>query len=239
MDFPFQKVERPVTLSQEVFESIRDAIMQRKIEPGQKLPTEQQLCEIFSVSRTAVREALQVLSAKGLIAIRRRSGIFVSDFPSNEAISAATTYLQLHFSDSIILHVFEVREMIEPQLCKLAAIRKTEEDLRSLETILANVKDESSDASFHRAIAVASKNPVALMALEPLLAVTPQVQEFMASHIENYENSSPAYHARIFGAIRDGNEAMAAEEMLEHIQIDAVQLEDAILKLSGKSAILK
>jgi len=239
MDHSFKKIERPITLSQEVFESIREAIVQKKIGTGQKLPTEQQLCEMFSVSRTAVREALQMLSAKGLITIRRRSGIFVSDFPAAEAISAATTYLQLHFGDSMILHVFGVREMIEPHLSKLAAIRRTDDDLRILESILSNVKNEASDASFHRAVAVASRNPVALMLLEPLLALNPQVQEFMSSHIDNYENSSPAYHARIFNAIKERNEAMATEEMLEHIQIDAVQLEDAILKLSGKSAILK
>lgn len=239
MEPPFRKIERPITLSQEVFESIKEAILKKQVLPGQKLPTEQQLCDMFSVSRTAIREALQMLSAKGMVEIRRRSGIFVNELSSEEPVSVTTTYLQLHFNDSMILHLFSIREIMEPQLAKLAAIRRTDEDMQSLESILEKVKDESSDAPFHRAVALASKNPLALMMLDPVLALTPRVQEFMSTHIDSYENSSPAYHARILSAIKERNEAMAAEEMLEHLQIDEVQLEDAILKLSGKSTILK
>lgn len=76
----FKKVGSDHALSQIIEQEIEHAIRQKKFLPHQKLPSENELSSMFGVSRTALREALRMLSARGLIQIRKGSGIFVNDF---------------------------------------------------------------------------------------------------------------------------------------------------------------
>ncbi|RMD92070.1 MAG: FadR family transcriptional regulator, partial [Calditrichaeota bacterium] len=76
----FSRIGNHRTLSQEIEHKIETAILEKKLIAGQKLPTEKELCEMFGVSRTALREALQMLSARGLLYIKKGSGVFVNDF---------------------------------------------------------------------------------------------------------------------------------------------------------------
>ncbi|NPE31859.1 FadR family transcriptional regulator [Methanococcoides sp. SA1] len=73
----FDKIGKSQTLSQEIVANIEQAIREKKFQVGEKLPTEKELCEMFGVSRTAIREALQMLSAQGLINVHKGKGSFV------------------------------------------------------------------------------------------------------------------------------------------------------------------
>ena len=73
----FNSVGNKELLSQKVAAEIENAIISKKIPPGDRLPSELELCSQFGVSRTAVREALRTLSAKGMISIEKGRGIFV------------------------------------------------------------------------------------------------------------------------------------------------------------------
>ena len=71
MEDIFQKIGTTQTLSQKIERNIERAIREKKLPIGAKLPSERELCEMFAVSRTALREALRRLSARGLIEIKK------------------------------------------------------------------------------------------------------------------------------------------------------------------------
>jgi len=71
MDDIFQNIGNKLTLSQRIERTIENAIREKKLTVGSKLPTEREMCESFGVSRTALREALRRLSARGLINIHK------------------------------------------------------------------------------------------------------------------------------------------------------------------------
>ena len=85
MDEIFGKIGTAQTLSQKIERRIEEAIRQKKLLVGTKLPSERELCEMFAVSRTALREALRRLSARGLIQIKKGSGMFVSELKNSDS----------------------------------------------------------------------------------------------------------------------------------------------------------
>ena len=86
MDDVFQNIGNRLTLSQRIERTLETAIREKKLELGSKLPTEREMCESFGVSRTALREALRRLSARGLITIQKGSGMYVSEIKIQDAI---------------------------------------------------------------------------------------------------------------------------------------------------------
>ncbi|MBN2354877.1 FadR family transcriptional regulator [candidate division KSB1 bacterium] len=69
---------------------------------------------MFGVSRTAVREALRMLSARGLLHIRKGDGVYVNTFSTSHASKPMSLYLELQFDKDYILHLVHVRQTIEP-----------------------------------------------------------------------------------------------------------------------------
>ncbi|MEZ4997050.1 MAG: GntR family transcriptional regulator [Bacteroidales bacterium] len=73
----FSKIGSGLTLSQKIERRIEEAIRQKKLLPGSKLPTEKELCGQFAVSRTALREALRRLSARALLISARKRNVYL------------------------------------------------------------------------------------------------------------------------------------------------------------------
>ena len=237
MSISFNKIQRPVTLSQEIVENIERSILERKLVPGQKLPTEQELCAMFSVSRTAVREALRMLSAKGLVTIKKRSGIFVNDMTSTEAVSGLGLYLELKFEKDYILHVFNIRQAIEPHICRWAAANRSTANIWEMEKNLLKMQDcppedreaESLlDQEFHQMVAAASKNPVVPLVLQPVFSLMPRIRAMVYTHIPNCVSAALEYHRRILDAIKQRDEEGAFREMQIHIASAAEQANEVI-----------
>ncbi len=90
----FNSIEARVPIKQLIASEIEDAILTKKYLPGAKLPSENELCAQFNVSRTSVREALQVLSAHGLITVEKGKGIFVNRITSESVINPFEKYLK-------------------------------------------------------------------------------------------------------------------------------------------------
>ena len=129
----YTKIGNTETLSSKVQSEIEKSILEKKFVPGDKLPTEQGLCAMFGVSRTALREALQMLSIQGLITIRKGSGIYVSEYDSAKAVKPMIQYLQMSLDDELMIQVEEVRIIFEPQIAWLAARNRDEVDVKYLE----------------------------------------------------------------------------------------------------------
>jgi GntR family transcriptional repressor for pyruvate dehydrogenase complex len=241
MSVQFKPITRPSSLSQVIVENVEKMIMERKLVPGQKLPTEQDLCEMFSVSRTAVREALRMLSAKGLITVRKRSGIFVNDLSTTDVTSSLHMYLNLKFEKEYIIHVFNLRQVLEPEMARWAALARTEDDLHVLQENLWSmertdpqdrVTESRLDQEFHMAIATASHNPVVHLAMQPVYSLMPRIREVVYTHTPNCESSALMYHRRIANAIRAQDTFRAFTEMQMHISLARKQAEEVVTLLN-------
>jgi GntR family transcriptional regulator, transcriptional repressor for pyruvate dehydrogenase complex len=150
----------------EVYQQIVDKIKEGTWQSGEKLPSENKLCEMFGVSRTSIRSALQKASAYGIIEIRHGQGSFVLDFPKVDVLEGI--HLGMNLTDKEIIDMLEFRETIEFKCIDLAVERASEEDVISLEQALNKMilnKDDykkysQADFEFHLTIAKASNNNV-------------------------------------------------------------------------------
>jgi GntR family transcriptional repressor for pyruvate dehydrogenase complex len=162
------RIQRPPRLSEEVSTDLETRIQRGDYTPSAQLPTEKVLAETYGVSRAVVREAIARLKADGLIETRQGSGAFVAENPKslNFRLSAS--------GESGLLHIFELRTMIEATVAELAARRRNDADLQAMrdaldrmEKALATETDGSeADDDFHLAIASATHNQYVLRLAE-------------------------------------------------------------------------
>ncbi|GHO85135.1 FadR/GntR family transcriptional regulator [Dictyobacter formicarum] len=121
--------------SSKVFEQVAEQIEQRilrgELHSGDRLPTERELCEMFQVSRTAVREAMKTLAQKGLVEMRPGRGTIVINATSRamrQSLDLMMRVDQTTSSDNLV----EVREIFEPEIAARAASRATREEIGAL-----------------------------------------------------------------------------------------------------------
>jgi len=156
------------SVSEEVFDQIKDNIVKQIWSPGDKLPSENHLAEMFEVSRVSIRTAIHKLIALGILESRNGEGTFVRQINTGIYLNSFTQMLVLEPHD--ILELLEFRKGIERLSCELAAERATQQDIETLEKIVGNMKNSYSendvskftmdDFNFHMCIAKMSKNSV-------------------------------------------------------------------------------
>lgn len=139
-------------------------IASENLQPGDKLPTAEQLCLKFGVSRTVVREATASLQAEGRLVSKRGSGVYVSEAPS-----PAPGSLVMRSPNDIadVIEFMELRMSVEIEAAGLAAERRNETDLLRIEQAMTSfsrhIEDKAmasdADRALHRSIAQATGNP--------------------------------------------------------------------------------
>lgn len=134
------------------------------LRPGDRLPTEQQLATEHGVSRTVVREAVHQLKSRALVVSRQGSGVFVAQAPLNQPLAFDPMVLG---SVQAVVHVVEVRRVLEGEIAALAAERATRSQIAALRRALkaidmavaAGQDGVAEDLAFHRVIGEATGNP--------------------------------------------------------------------------------
>ena len=196
-----------------VSERIERLIVDGVLKTGQLLPSERRLTEKLGVSRTALREGLKLLRARGIIKTEQGRGSFVADL-SGEA--STSPLLHLFGSQPRTLYdLFEVRSLLEGESARLAALRGTEADFvlitRSYHALL-DAHSRSLDAcehaqldhAFHLAICEASHNPVLVQTLRSLTDLL--LNSVFASvnnlyHREPQKRQIDRQHARLYNCL--------------------------------------
>jgi GntR family transcriptional repressor for pyruvate dehydrogenase complex len=221
------KSVRTDRISQAIIDQIKEAIFQKKLKVGGKLPSERQLMEQFEASRVTVREALRTLEYSGILEIRRgtQGGAFVRD-PNNNLVN---NFLQDMFSmgNIRISDLTEARMAVEPFSVKVASERIKEGPLEQVKQNIHEAKEflkknHPTDArllnlEFHRLIAQASENPVILFMIDSIM-------DIMENNISSILLSSAPvestvhFHEDIYEAIKDHSAEKAQDLMLQHIQ---------------------
>jgi len=218
MDDIFKNIGSKLTLSQRIERTLESAIRDKKLAVGSKLPTEREMCESFGVSRTALREALRRLSARGLISIQKGSGMYVSDINIEDAIDTLNLYYDLKFDKNLLSQIIEVRYMFEPEIARLAALNRTAKDLEELDMNLAEFeecdpdntqKEADLDNSFHLTITKATLNPILQITMEPIYSLLPRMRNYIYGNIDGEKSYTLKAHRSIVDAIgeQDGEEA--------------------------------
>jgi len=203
---------------------IRDLINFKNLEPGDKLPSERMLSEKFEVSRSNVREAIQKLEFYGLLKSRPQSGTFVANIGGTALNGMIEDILRLDEPD--FKSLVETRILLELKTSRLAAIRRTEEDLVQLEEALQAYKTKvlngddavQEDLLFHLAIAKASGNSTMNTFM---LIITPEIiTNFEKYHVcdKGLAQEGIAEHEEIYDAILKQDPQLAKEKMKVHFK---------------------
>lgn len=162
--------DRQGSLSEMVARTIGRRIVSGHYRPGETLPTEPRIQTEFGVSRTAVREAIRLLSAKGLTVSRPKIGTRVRPTSDWNMLDPDVLRWQVDEkpSEEFIHSLFEMREIIEPAAAARAAERATAEEIVALGVAMDGISNEprsspsqiKADITFHMVILEASRNPM-------------------------------------------------------------------------------
>jgi len=219
------KLDNYKPLREIVFESLREAIINGHLRPGERM-MEIQLAEEMGVSRTPVREAIRKLELEGFVVMIPRKGAYVAGISLKD-----------------IADVFEIRAALEGLAAALAAERMTEAELEQLERILVK-KAESieagnleglvdADTEFHELLYKSSRNGRLGQIINHLRE---QIQRFRATSLSNPKRmrESLEEHKKIVEALSERNIALAQASAQDHIE----NAENSMLEAVRKQGLL-
>jgi GntR family transcriptional regulator, glc operon transcriptional activator len=212
-----------------VAERIEHLIIEGALKVGQKLPSERLLVRKLGASRTALREGLKLLRARGVIETNHGRGSYVASLCGHKE-----TVPLMHLLGSqprTLFDLFEMRELLEAEAARLAAERATPSDLilikrRYEEMVEAKTaqndpsKHARLDHAFHLAICEASHNAVlvhTLRSLTDLLLSSVFASVNNLYHREPHRRSIDAQHARLYRAIVERRPAQARKAASDHV----------------------
>lgn len=156
---------------QQVINALTEAMINRQLRPGDKIPTEAELAESMGVGRNSIREAIKILVYLGVLEIRRAEGTFVCEGFSESMIDPMIYGIILDKQDSYE-NLMELRELIEVGVMQLAMQKVQDEELQFLKKKLDQMKENINagpanvekafwaDNEFHDAISDMGKNPL-------------------------------------------------------------------------------
>ncbi|WP_416308347.1 FadR/GntR family transcriptional regulator [Neptunicella sp. SCSIO 80796] len=232
-----------LNLSQRVTNELGQAIIGGHYTCDTGLPTEAKLCEEYGISRTAIREAVKMLAAKGLISSRPRKGIQVEPSSNWNLYDTSVLKWMLESSPSLLVlkEFLQMRMAIEPQAAALAAEYATDEDIakigEALEGMKASAKDpeksfHDADLAFHTSILFASRNRFFF-----------QLRDFISTALNvSIQHTTPAKgsidsivdeHNKVYQAIRS-RQPERARNMIHYLIDEAMSFIEA--EIASKKA---
>lgn len=211
------------SLRSQVYVQLKTKLMEGVWKVGEKLPSENELCATFGVSRVTVRAALQQLEILGLVETKHGGGTFVKDFSSINALGTFHPLVQINKNKDIIT-VLEYRKVIEKGTIGLAVAHITPKDIEYLEETLALMrecvddpaKEAKADLMFHYRIAQIAHNPIIKKVYsiinEILSAAMIDIVRLLGCEL------GLSYHRKLIDALKTGDKALCESLMEEHIE---------------------
>lgn len=218
------KVVRTARLYEQIVQQIEESVLNGTYKAGDQLPAERELAQRFGVSRTAVREAVKALREKGLVEAYSGRGTFITDGTS-QAIKQSLDLMMKIGQPEGSLHLAEVREILEPQIAALAAVRCEEQHvaaLREAVTVMDEAKQDpdayiEADLDFHLALAEAASNPLILSLLDSIVGLLRE-QRLRIFSVDGGPERGQYHHKRILEAVSQHDPERAKACMREHLQ---------------------
>ena len=220
----------------QVYDQMLDNILNGVWPPGTKLPSENELGQMFGVSRVPVREALRKLNTIGITQTRQGEGSFVLMLTPGMFMNSLLPMLV--WNRKSMMDILEYRRIVEPENAALAARHADEADIGNIASTIEEINRVGkpalefaiADMKFHLDIARATKNSV-------LFNVSNVIRDVMVSYYRKINelmgvDRALRYHQLIFDAIRDHDEEAARRWMQEHI---ATTIDDVSVKYDDEA----
>ena len=227
--------------SEAIFDQIKDLIMRGKLRPGDRLPSERSMIEMFQRSRPTIREALRMLERAGYIRTMAGSTGAVVLPPNDKNLENSLTDA-LSVGQISLKELAEYRTASEMSTAVWAAERRTAEDIKAMEELLDKMASRLDsleqyselDSPFHGLIAQAAKNSVSAVfnstfsklnrsfVLNKSASMGPAEQREMNLRVHRM-------HVAIFEAIRDGDADRAREATREHLAAFQEDLDEIVM----------
>ncbi len=226
---------------QELAEKIRDGIQTGSLCRGGKLPSEREIAARFETGRGLVREALIVLETLGFIEVRGKEGVFVRTLSDDDCNRSLDVYSG--WPTEMLPHTFQVRLVLESEAAGLAAVHRSDEDLRRMafciESLVRVFRERPDDWNiqggalndlFHKLVIEAAHNPVLLRIHEGLLRIIKKAYstfgaERMITPLEQWDERVIGSHSAIMEVIRAQDEKAARAIMRAHLEITFTKLD--------------
>ena len=209
-------------LSVRIADRLAEMIVHGRFAPGDKLPSEPELSADLDVSRTTLREALRILSTRGLVEVRRGVGMFVTE---SRNIHADYDVLKIQNTNVNTKDLYEMRLMFEPQAAYYATLRASSEELSEIfrycelnEQMIrsADPQWDETEQKFHNSIASATHNPF-ITALLPIFNRAIHHGILLANEAPEVAEMTLHDHRLLVQYLRDRNPEGAKTAMQLHI----------------------
>ncbi|EFL22184.1 GntR-family transcriptional regulator [Streptomyces himastatinicus ATCC 53653] len=210
-----------------VAEQILELIAELRLQPGDRMPTENDLASRLGTSRTVVREAVKILSAIGRVRAHKGRGLYVTD---DEGLLGSSRWGSIFLPTDLehVYQLFEFRRVQEAAASRLAAARATPAELRAIETAAEMCREghvtgqralfDRGDDDFHLGIATASHNPFLVAAVREARRLQRQSSTIgLHGTVGGHAAEAVEEHAAICRAIRDGDPEAAAGAAMTHL----------------------
>lgn len=219
--------KRPARLGTAVVDVLLDRIVSGELEPGTLLPTEPRLCEVFSVSRTVIREAFKILEQKGLVRVKQGQGTRVALPDEWNLLDPMVLGASVrHDKDLRILDdLVDVRQVLESQMARQAAVKATASDHAEMKRLLGQMAVEVvapdrhmvTDLEFHDVIMRASGNRLGRAVVRTIHSEARSSDRYNGYPQRADCEASDVGHRQIYDRIVAADPEGAAREMSKHI----------------------
>jgi DNA-binding FadR family transcriptional regulator len=204
-----------------------ELIRERGFHPGDKLPSERDLAQLFGMSRSAVRESLIRLDTLRIVESRPKSGVYLQPYSAERSIEAMALFAETNtpLTAAEVAQSVELRSVLETEAMRLACLRRTQEDLDSMQQILrdseaAIVRGETLaefDALFHKAIVAATKNDVLLRFINVFYRMSRKRRE-LYFYEPQQSRRSHAQHLQLYAAIEARDPERGLQLLRRHLK---------------------
>ncbi|CAB5110581.1 hypothetical protein D3OALGB2SA_2381 [Olavius algarvensis associated proteobacterium Delta 3] len=225
----YKTVKRKSTCKQ-VMKQILESIESGRLQPGDQLPTEQQLIEMFGVGRSTIREATSTLSMLGYLQSIQGKGCFVSE--DLDPVKATGFALQDLQAATNIIDLVEVREILECNVVRLAASRADSEDVERIQTACSKMKDNMEDLNrfikhdfeFHIALARSTGNQLILEMMKRIVEKIHAEYDKFRPHALFQRDEAILTAEHIVNFVANGEGEKAARSMQEHLNLVTTEI---------------
>jgi GntR family transcriptional repressor for pyruvate dehydrogenase complex len=219
----FTVIHSKQRLVDRVVEQITQLILEDKLEPGTRLPPETRLAETIGVSRTVLREAMQILITKGLVETRHGVGTVVRG-ATNDRLSEQLSII-LRTKGLTLDHLHQVRSLLEVEIAGIAASQASDEEIAELSQLVERMEAllgdpiayAEIDGEFHRFLARISHNPLMVLLLDSVSDILRQVRLSVSRYPELLLKAAPD-HRLIMERVKARDVQGARRIMREHLE---------------------
>ena len=234
-------------VGKQVVGRILELIRTGSLRPGDRLPPERQLIEIFGISRPSLREALRALSTLGVIELRHGGGAFVGDLEAKTLLAPLDFFLSL--TKTNLKDAFDCRLVIENEIVRRGAGKARRSDVSELNRIVEaheTIQDDPVgfrilDTQFHEKLSAIAGNAVLQRIAYGLYNLGLDFQNFdrRTKNDPGLIAQSTRDHAAIAAAIAEHDADGAARAMTRHIrniELSTLRVISKGVDLTGRSA---